>query len=63
MHKQLIVTVAGCISAAFYKILSLFPLFMNSMKLVIALHLSFWSIHTKDESKRETAFAFNFGVN
>ena len=38
-------------------------LHMNSMKLVIPLHLLYWSIHTKDESKRGTAFAFIFGVN
>ena len=37
--------------------------FMNSMKLVIPLHSLYWSIHTKDESKRGTAFAFIFGVN
>ena len=36
---------------------------MNSMKLVIPLHSLYWSIHTKDESKRETAFTFIFGVN
>ena len=36
---------------------------MNSMKLVIPLHSLYWSIHTKDESKCETAFAFIFGVN
>ena len=36
---------------------------MNSMKLVIPLHTLYWSIHTKDESKRGTAFAFIFGVN
>ena len=36
---------------------------MNSMKLVIPLHWLYWSIHTKDESKRGTAFAFIFGVN
>ena len=36
---------------------------MNSMKLVILLNLLYWSIHTKDESKRGTAFAFIFGVN
>ena len=36
---------------------------MNSMKLVIPLLLLYWSIHTKDESKRGTAFAFIFGVN
>ena len=36
---------------------------MNSMKLVIPLHSLYWSIHTKDESKRATAFAFIFGVN
>ena len=38
-------------------------LLMNSKKLVIPLHSEYWSIHTKDESKRETAFAFIFGVN
>ena len=36
---------------------------MNSMKLVIPLHSLYWSIHTKDESKRGSAFAFIFGVN
>ena len=36
---------------------------MNSKKLVIPLHSLYWSIHTKDESKRGTAFAFIFGVN
>ena len=36
---------------------------MNSMKLVIPLHSLYRSIHTKDESKRGTAFAFIFGVN
>ena len=36
---------------------------MNSMKLVIPLHSLYWSIHTKDESKCETTFAFIFGVN
>ena len=36
---------------------------MKSMKLVIPLHSLYWSIHTKDESKRGTAFAFIFGVN
>ena len=36
---------------------------MNSMKLVIPLHSLYWSIHTKDESKRGTAFSFIFGVN
>ena len=36
---------------------------MNSMKLVIPLPSLYWSIHTKDESKRGTAFAFIFGVN
>ena len=40
-----------------------FYLNMNSMKLVIPLHPLYWSIHTKDESKRGTAFAFIFGVN
>ena len=39
-------------------------LLMNSMmKLVIPLHSLYWSIHTKDESKRGTMFAFIFGVN
>ena len=36
---------------------------MNSMKFVIPLHSLYWSIHTKDESKRGSAFAFIFGVN
>ena len=36
---------------------------MNFMKVVIPLDLLYWSIHTKDESKRGTAFAFIFGVN
>ena len=36
---------------------------MNSMKVVIPLHSLYWSIHTKDESKRGPAFAFIFGVN
>ena len=36
---------------------------MNSMTLVIPLDSLDWSIHTKDESKRGTAFAFIFGVN
>ena len=36
---------------------------MSSVKLVIPLHSLYWSIHTKDESKRGTAFAFIFGVN
>ena len=36
---------------------------MNSMKLVIPLHSLYWSIHTKDESKHGTIFAFIFGVN
>ena len=36
---------------------------LNSMKLVIPLHSLYWSIHTKDESKRGSAFAFIFGVN
>ena len=36
---------------------------MNSMKLVIPLHSLYWSIYTKDESKRGSAFAFIFGVN
>ena len=36
---------------------------INSMKLVIPLHSLYWSIHTKDEGKRASAFAFIFGVN
>ena len=36
---------------------------MNSMKLVILLQSLYWSIHSKDESKRSTACAFIFGVN
>ena len=40
-----------------------FSLYMNSVKLVIPLQSLYWSIHTKDESKRGTAFAFIFGVN
>ena len=39
---------------------------MHSMKLVISLRSYwslYWSIHTKDESKRESAFAFIFGAN
>ena len=39
------------------------PKHMNSMKLVIPLHSLYESIHTKDESKRGTAFTFIFGVN
>ena len=35
----------------------------NSLKLVIPLRSLYWSIPTKDESKRGTAFAFIFGVN
>ena len=41
----------------------IFVIYMNSMKLVIPLHSLYWSIHTKDESKRGTAFTFIFGVN
>ena len=43
--------------------IGLFESHMNSMKLVIPLHSLHWSIHTKDESKGGTAFAFIFGVN
>ena len=39
------------------------PVSMNYMKLAIPLHSLHWSIHTKDESKHGTAFAFTFGVN
>ena len=35
----------------------------NMIRAVNRLHSLYWSIHTKDESKRETAFAFIFGVN
>ena len=45
-------------------------LIMNSMKLVILLHFTSCcdtttteSIHIKDESKRDSAFALIFGVN
>ena len=41
----------------------LVELCMNSMKLVNPLLSLYWSIHTKDESKRDSAFAFIFGVN
>ena len=34
-----------------------------SMELVIPLRSLYWSIHTKDESKRRIAFVFIFGVN
>ena len=30
---------------------------------ICQLHSLYWSIHTKDESKRGIAFAFIFGVN
>ena len=40
-----------------------FKYIMNSMKLAFPLHSLYWSIHTKDESKRGIAFAFIFGVN
>ena len=42
---------------------NIWVLVMSSMKLVIPFHWLYWSIHTKDESKRGTAFAFIFGVN
>ena len=32
-------------------------------ELVILFHSLYWSIHTKDESKHRTPFAFIFGVN
>ena len=54
------------LDSSFYRVLNLpFGMcpFLNSMKLVIPLHSLYWSIHTKDESKRGTAFAFIFGVN
>ena len=47
----------------FYITSNPYELIMNSMKLVILLHLLYWTIHTEDESKRGTAFAFIFGVN
>ena len=43
--------------------LARFDQYMNSMKLVIPLHSLYWSIHTKDESKRGSVFAFIVGVN
>ena len=43
--------------------LSIIRLLMNSMKLVIPFHSLYWSIHTKDESKHGTKFAFIFGMN
>ena len=51
--------------AVSYEILMFVPIKtpVNSMKLVILLHSLYWSSHTKDESKRGTAFAFIFGVN
>ena len=36
---------------------------MNSMKLAVPSHSLFWSIHSKDESKRGNVFAFIFDVN
>ena len=36
---------------------------LDYMKLFISSHSLYWSIHTKDESKRCSAFAFIFGVN
>ena len=36
---------------------------MKSTRLVIPLHSLYWSIHTKDESERGTAFTFIFDVN
>ena len=36
---------------------------LKSIKRVIPYHSLFWSIHTKNESKRGTAFAFIYGVN
>ena len=67
--NQMLITVIGC-GEDVGKI-------MNSMKLVIPLHFisrkkdskrccdttTTKSIHTKDESKRGSAFAFIFGVN
>ena len=47
----------------FLNFLNIIPQYLNSMKLVIPLHSLYWSIRTKDESKRGTAFAFIFGVN
>ena len=35
----------------------------NMIRAGIRLYSLYWSIHTKDESKRGTAFAFIFGVN
>ena len=38
------------------------PQFINFMELVILLHSLYWSFHTKDETKRGTAFAFLLGL-
>ena len=35
----------------------------NMIRTVNRLHSLYWSIHTKDESKRDFVFAFIFGVN
>ena len=42
---------------------STIQLCINFTKFVILLHSLHWSVHTKDASKRGTAFAFIFGVN
>ena len=51
------------ISSFYFMWMSVSAKIMNSTKLVIPLHSLYWSIHTKDESKRRIAFAFIFGVN
>ena len=59
--RRLLKWTPSCSFLAFF--LPFLQHFMNSMKLVIRLYSLYWSIHTKDESKRGTAFAFIFGVN
>ena len=67
----------GKVNSPATPLLSSTEVHMTSMKLVIRLHFILWkkdskrccdtttpgSIHTKDESKRGSAFAFIFGVN
>ena len=53
----------GLMDCNYYTNASAMQYIMNYMKLVLPLYSLYWSIHTKDESKRGTAFAFIFGVN
>ena len=59
-----------CNSVTFYFMKNSFSVISNKwilpnmIRVVKArLHSLYWSIHTKDESKRDSAFAFIFGVN